>query len=259
MVVALTVVVLLLGVLVAGLLRSHADILRALHSLGAGVGDPALEGRQDDPAVPVTMGPTLPPERNSSAAPTVAGVTPDGEGLAVAVASSGELTLLAFLTTGCASCKGFWRAFGSGEPVLPEGVGLLIVTKGPRFESPDEISSIAGKATVIMSDEAWTEYEVPGSPFFALIDGGSGRRIGEGVANYLPQLQDLLRRASAELPSTGRSPVGASAVRATGPDRELGNDAALQAAGILPGDPSLYPSHYEDLYGPDGAPPGGAA
>ena len=34
-------VVLLLGILVAGLLRSHADILRSLHELGVGVGDPA--------------------------------------------------------------------------------------------------------------------------------------------------------------------------------------------------------------------------
>ena len=36
-----TLLVIGLAVLVAGLLRSHADILRALHSLGAGVGDPA--------------------------------------------------------------------------------------------------------------------------------------------------------------------------------------------------------------------------
>ena len=39
--VVLSVVVVLLAVLVAGLLRSHADILRALHDLGVGVGEPA--------------------------------------------------------------------------------------------------------------------------------------------------------------------------------------------------------------------------
>ena len=37
LVVALAVAVLLLAVLVAGLLRSHAEILKALHELGAGV------------------------------------------------------------------------------------------------------------------------------------------------------------------------------------------------------------------------------
>ena len=36
--IALSAVVLLLAVLVAGLLRSHADILKALHDLGLGVG-----------------------------------------------------------------------------------------------------------------------------------------------------------------------------------------------------------------------------
>ena len=41
LVIVSTFVVLLLGILVAGLLRSHADILRALHDLGSGVGDPS--------------------------------------------------------------------------------------------------------------------------------------------------------------------------------------------------------------------------
>ncbi len=40
LVIVSTFVVLLLGILVAGLLRSHADILRSLHELGVGVGDP---------------------------------------------------------------------------------------------------------------------------------------------------------------------------------------------------------------------------
>ena len=39
--VVLSVMVLLLAVLVAGLLRSHADILKALHELGVGVGEPS--------------------------------------------------------------------------------------------------------------------------------------------------------------------------------------------------------------------------
>ena len=40
--VVLGAVVLLLAVLVAGLLRSHADILKALHDMGAGIGDPSV-------------------------------------------------------------------------------------------------------------------------------------------------------------------------------------------------------------------------
>jgi hypothetical protein len=76
--VVLSGVVLLLAVLVAGLLRSHADILKALHDLGVGVGEPgATDDHRHDgepgrgaPAgpvpIPLTIGPPLPGERNAS-------------------------------------------------------------------------------------------------------------------------------------------------------------------------------------------------
>src|SRR3974390_271691 len=111
-----------MGVLVAGLLRSHADILRALHQLGAGVGDPSVDGdgAGRHQGVPVRMGPTLPPERGA-AAHDVAGVTPAGDALAVGVARAGHATLLAFLSSGCTSCQTFWQALsGDPPPGLPE-------------------------------------------------------------------------------------------------------------------------------------------
>ena len=120
--IVLSIVVLLLSVLVAGLLRSHADILKALHDLGAGVGEPTgsdphdqssarAAGPQGPISVPLTMGPPLPGERSSISAPTIAGVTPSGDALAVAPSGSDQLTLLAFLSSGCASCAGFWKDF----------------------------------------------------------------------------------------------------------------------------------------------------
>ena len=83
---ALHGVVLVLAVLVAGLLRSHADILKALHDLGVGVGEPggdaSVQASGDAAArsrgVPLTIGPPLPGERNSTSAPAIAGVTPAG-------------------------------------------------------------------------------------------------------------------------------------------------------------------------------------
>ena len=54
LVVVSTFVVLLLGVLVAGLLRSHADILRSLHELGVGVGDPATTKASTTATLPRT-------------------------------------------------------------------------------------------------------------------------------------------------------------------------------------------------------------
>lgn len=264
LVVALGAVVALLAVLVAGLLRSHADILKALHDLGVGVGDPvdglgagapAGHGAGSGP-VPLRMGPPLPPERDSSSAPALAGVTPRGDALAVAPASSDGLTLLAFLTTGCSSCAGFWETFRrSGTTGLPYGTRLVVVTKGPDREIAAEVAALAPPdLPVVMSGEAWDDYEVPGSPFFVLVDGRSGRRVGEGVANGFAQVADLVRRAETELGESragGRVPGGAIGI--DGPAREAANDRELRAAGILPGDPSLYPRKLEDLYGPGGS------
>ena len=52
---------------------------------------------------------------------------------------------------------------------------------------------------MIMSTEAWGDYEVPGSPFFVLVDGASARRIGEGVANHFSQVTELVRRAQVDV------------------------------------------------------------
>src|SRR5665213_1841682 len=100
LVLILTFVVLLLGVLVAGLLRSHADILRALHDLGAGVGDPSTAPA----AAPVTFTSTAPAPGQSpelGMAPSIAGMTPTGDARAVAVDNSDDFTLLGFLSSGC--------------------------------------------------------------------------------------------------------------------------------------------------------------
>jgi hypothetical protein len=263
LVVTLAVVVTLLTVLVAGLLRSHADILRSLHALGAGVGDPAdrHEQRHDHggPAgsVPVTMGPPLPSERSSSSAHAVAGVTPTGDALAIGVTGVDQYTLLAFLSSGCSTCRGFWEAFRApGGPGLPEGVRLVVVTKGPELEVPAEVAANASpRVPVVMSTDAWSDYEVPGSPFFVLVDGSAGRRIGEGVANHFQQVADLVHRAMVD--AHGRNgpdgvgdsgPGGRVDGRLDGPARESDNDSALVRAGILPGDPSLYPRSLDDVF-----------
>ena len=265
--VVLSVVVLLLAVLVAGLLRSHADILKALHDLGVGVGEPgATDGHEGDdhrhhaaagPAgpvrVPLTIGPPLPGERNATSAPPVAGMTPRGDALAISVSGGDDLTLLAFLSSGCATCAGFWQAFRTPDQLgLPIGTRLVVVTKGPELEIPAEVAAQApADLPVVMSTDAWGDYEVPGSPFFVLVDGPSGRRIGEGVANHFHQVVELVRRAQSDarvftLASRSRGLLDGL----DGPERELDNDRELIDAGILPGDPSLYPSSLDAVYGP---------
>ena len=86
-----TVLLVLLVVLVAALLRSHAEILRRL---GPDGGD-AL--RIPDPPAGV---------RTGIDAPEIAGLTPTGD--AIKLSLSGGATLLAFLSSGCTSCARFW-------------------------------------------------------------------------------------------------------------------------------------------------------
>jgi hypothetical protein len=239
LVVVSTFVVLLLGILVAGLLRSHADILRSLHDLGVGVGDPAAVA--PNTAGPVTL--TSPVEHTSSdasAAPDIAGLTPTGDARSVALTNSDRRTLLAFLSSGCATCAGFWRDLQTPERLELKGARVVIVTKGPEMEVSSEVRALStGSVSVVMSTEAWNDYQVPASPFFVLVDGETGRRIGHGVAANAAQLADLVKRATQDTPQD---------THLNGPAREAANDAVLMAAGINPGHHSLYPRSFNDVF-----------
>jgi hypothetical protein len=127
---------------------------------------------------------------------------------------------------------------------------LVVVTKGPEMEIPAEVMARSGPGLqVIMSTEAWNDYEVPGSPFFALVDGRTGRRIGEGVAQHFSQVVELVRRAQVDVqPFHLGSRSRASAEGLDGPARESANDRELLAAGIHPGHSSLYPESLGDVF-----------
>jgi hypothetical protein len=252
LVIVLLAVVALLCIVMTGLLRSHADILGALHSLGVGVGDPADRGRPADVSQPrpepALFGAGLPAERQSSSVHEIAGVSPEGDPVVVSTTSA-PLTLLAFLSSGCSSCASIWAALGDTRQrqMLPPEVRVVAVTKGAEHESPKAVSALAHRGlVVVMSTQAWGDYEVPGSPFFALVDGRAGRRIGEGAANSFAQIADLVGRAHSDavtVPTSHRATAGLN-----GAAREEANDDALLGAGIQPGDPSLYPRTLDDVF-----------
>jgi hypothetical protein len=246
LVIVSTFVVLLLGILVAGLLRSHADILRSLHELGVGVGDPSAAPVAV--AAPVTLA-TPASSPALGAAPAVAGVTPTGDARAVAVDNSDDLTLLGFLSSGCTGCAAFWDALQDpGRLQLPDRTRVVIVTKGPDREVPSEVRSrTTGRVPVVMSTDAWLDYQVPGSPFFVLVDGATGHKVGQGVASHVGQLAELVRRAEHDRSSPGGG-RGRGEGSLGGPAREAAADEVLAAAGILPGDPSLYPRTLDDVF-----------
>ena len=63
------------------------------------------------------------------------------------MAGGDHLTLLAFLSSGCATCAGFWEAFRTPTSSgLPAGTRLVVVTKGPDMEIPAEVAALAPPA-----------------------------------------------------------------------------------------------------------------
>lgn len=216
------IVILLLAVLVAGLLRSHAEILRTLDALGAG------ESRGNAPLVPVRRGIAGQPVPLAQ----LTGATPSGGTVSVALSGQRGYVLLAFLSTGCLPCRTFWESLG--RPDLPSSdIRPVIVTKGSEGESPAEVGRMApATVTTLMSTDAWDAFRVPGTPFFQLIDAGRGVSVGEGSAASWPQVMDLMRRALADSP-------GRSDLRRTTRERLRDSGEELRQAGILPGDRSL--------------------
>lgn len=235
---ALVLVVVLLSILVAGLLRSHATILRRLHELGAGIdvdpGTPTSAGR----VVPRTDGTVPAPDAtvpDGRMAVDVSGVGPRGEAIATRVVEVAHDTLLVFLSSGCTTCLAFWADLGTRP--LPFGTRLMVVTRGPAEESPSAVRELAPQGvTVVMSTPAWDALRVPGSPFVILVDGPSGRVVGEGTAASYEQVLALFLRADRD--DSGEAGGKAAADR----HREEKLDRLLLASGIAPGDPSLYQS-----------------
>ena len=219
LVVAEAVVILLLGVLVAGLLRSHADILRRLHELDAGAESAPFQ----------TADGVAPPRATGMKAPDVAGASPDGGISGIRIAASRRPTLLAFMSTTCSTCDHFWPRFELKEIVQTLGdVRLVIITKGAADESPAEVAKLAPKGIpLVMSSAAWRDYQVPGSPYFILVDPASGTVTGEGSASSWDKLLDLMGFAGDDSGVDDR-------------DRAERVDAELADAGIHPGDPQLY-------------------
>ena len=240
------VVLALLALLVAGLLRSHAEILRSLHELGVDL-DPARDGSAT--TATAVGAPTIrrseAPSRPSRSGTDIMGVTPAQDAVSIAVTGVKHLTLLAFLSSGCGSCMNFWDVFREGGPVaVPGDARLVCVTKDPSAESVAAISRLApSDIPVVMSSAAWDDYDVPVAPFFVLVDGASGSVVGEGAANEWEQVTSLLHNALDDaglLDRHGKVKPGVKMRANTDVLREARADRDLLTAGIGPGDPSLY-------------------
>jgi hypothetical protein len=235
-VIAEGVAIALLAVLVLGLLRSHALILKALHELGAGLelekeagtGATRSTGAPGPVQVEIESGVVANARPESSRAADVVGTTLDGQDRTVDVSGRGQRTLLAFLSSGCSVCQTFWDEFRHGDVDVPGDARLVVVAKGPEEESISTLRRLAGeRLELVQSSGGWTDYGIPGSPYFVFVE--EGVITGEGSSTTWPQVRDLMSQAVADdLSERGEH------------DNLPRMDRELLDSGIHPGHPSLY-------------------
>jgi len=191
-----TIVLALLSVVVVALLRSHAEILRRLPEPE----EPEPSLPHDEPIV-LSDGARLPahlpsPRRRATEAHDISGTTPAGDAVVVSMAV-GSNTVLAFLSTGCLTCRTFWDGLQPAvRTPLPGGARVVVVVKDPAFESPSKLRELAPPdVQVVQSSRAWEDFGIEMSPYFCFVDGATGEVRSEGAAMTWEQVASLLRDA----------------------------------------------------------------
>jgi hypothetical protein len=247
-----TVILAVLCVLVAGLLRGYASVLRRLHQLDGGAGPAEPPPFRTAPGVVAPDDPQRDDVQRSdvqrgdvqriegrdewAAAHDIDGVSLRGEIVSVRTVGVPHDTVLAFLSASCEGCAGFWHELAEGGWAAPDGSRLLVVARGAEAESPSVLSQLCPpEVDLVMSSQAWADYQVPGSPYLVVTDGRTGRVKGEGSGLSFSQVGGLIRQSVAD----SRHPAMAHR-----PDadrrRERDIDRILLSAGIGPNDSSLY-------------------
>ena len=231
-----TALLVVLAVLVTGLLRAYATILNRLHAIdsSSGAGEP-LRTIPDVPA-PATR---VKGRQEWQAGHDISGVGLDGSIVSARTVAVEHDTVLVFLSSTCTGCITFWTELGREWPALL-GLRVVVVARAPAEESPSALAALCPPGVdLVQSSTAWSDYNVPGSPYVVLVNGATGRVTGEGSGTSLAQVLDLVsqhdadRRVADDRSRTARR-------RGHEVEQEVEIDHALRAAGIGPGDPRLY-------------------
>lgn len=239
-----TLILLLMAVLVAGLLRSHAELLVTVKGRAERTERPpaATSGSMEiDPRLPAVAG-----DRSAISARPLTGTRLDGTEVTIDLHGRRKDVLLAFLSSGCGTCDAFWAVFHERRFKSPAQADVIVVAKDPEMESSSQLMKKAPpKLPLVMSGQAWVDYDVPASPYFVFVDVARQEIAGEGAASTWAQVERLLQDAVADRELAADRP-GAQASRLelkltdSHPARIAQADAALIAAGLSPDDPSLW-------------------
>lgn len=238
---ALTVVVAVQTLFVLGLLRSHADLLARVAELAEREPGPSPEPSRD--AMPEGVVPA-PATIAQTTVSSIEGLDHELEPYRLAIGDvPAPYLLVAFLSTSCFSCLDIWRdVIEAGEDAGTIAAGddaaaLVIVLKAREYENLGKAVALARETPVpvVLSGSAWSELEVPGSPYFALIDTAEQRVVGAGSAQSWEQLKSLASDGMLELSLAARPSSNGGGYRSI-IERE---DDDLARAGIHPGHASL--------------------
>ena len=209
--VGLVVAVALLAVVVAAQGRALGAAARRLELLERRVG--RKQRRVEDrpaPAAPAPAASEATPPAEAPPAPSpppavpdveaegdavdVRGADPEGEPTVVPLTDTARPTLLAFLSTSCSICVSLWERLLAGEleGQVP-GVVPVVVTKDAPLEDVERIRQLSSATLpVVLSSEAWDDYEVPGSPYVMVVSAAPGSVETEG---HVATWDDLVRMA----------------------------------------------------------------
>ncbi len=212
---------------IVGLLRSHAEILRRLT---------ALESSDDAERPPLAVH-----DGASRPASDIVGETLSGDFIKLDLSAGSPTTLLAFMSSGCAHCGPLWAGLGGSLAARSaQPARVVVVAKDRSSESVSRLRELGGAVPqLVLSSGAWADYEVPGSPHFVLVDGGSGRVAGRGTAGSWEQITSMVTQALADTDAHVLAPRQRMSNSTRG--RAARAHAALLASGIEPGHPSLHP------------------
>ena len=150
----------------------------------------SLEGLDGEPRMPAH----LPGPRGAAAqAQDIVGTTLGGDQVVVSMAS-GVHTLVAFLSTGCLTCRTFWDGLRPAvRQPLPGGARVVVVVKDRDVESPSKLRDLAPPdVPVVHSSQAWDGFGIAMSPYFCFVDGATGEVRSEGAAMTWEQVASLL-------------------------------------------------------------------
>jgi hypothetical protein len=114
--------------------------------------------------------------------------------VSISVVGSTEPVLVLFLSSSCLGCRVLWEGTAELRRALPEGVRVVLVTKGPEQEDREAILALeTGDAVTVMSSQAYGDYRVAGPPFLVVVVGRQVRT--EGVAWGIAETVRATRQA----------------------------------------------------------------